>query len=99
VLVLFRSRDIQEIYVDIQEFNARSTDLSQWLVDQIDTLENSDNNGLTVHQLKDKVQSQIQSVPLSKIHFYHCSYLRIQMFSDRSMAFENMMADSYTLCP
>ena len=46
---------MKEIYSDLQEFQTRSSDLTQWLVVQIEMLENAENDSLNAQQLNDKV--------------------------------------------
>lgn len=47
---------MKEIYSDLQEYQTRCSDLTQWLVVQIEILENTDNDSLNAHQLSDKVR-------------------------------------------
>ena len=53
--LFYRARDVKEIYSDLQEFQTRSSDLTQWLVVQIEMLENAENDSLNAQQLNDKV--------------------------------------------
>ena len=54
--LFYRARDVKEIYSDLQEFQTRSSDLTQWLVVQIEMLENAENDSLSAQQLNDKVK-------------------------------------------
>ena len=52
----YRARDVRDVYADLQEFNTRSAELTQWMLPQTESLANADNDGLTSQQLKDKVR-------------------------------------------
>ena len=73
--LFYRARDVKEIYSDLQEFQTRSSDLTQWLVVQIEMLENAENDSLNAQQLNDKVTKCNVQMWLRSLFYleYHAS--------------------------